>query len=185
MKPNFALSLPVLQVAISSFLVKWGKELSLRFGLVDSPLGNLQDLWNALNAPGLVFRYFGVLLSSAKWIPDGFLGVQTDTLLYLSGVALLWYCVGRQVDRHIFRTRPFQWQVPALAFVFNLFLILWGLRLLISALELFSRSNWQNYHRPSDTVNGSIVLIWSLVLIAFGTNHVKTFVNTTISKSGT
>jgi hypothetical protein len=54
-KRKLATLLPIVQVLITAFLTKWGETISLRFGLLNSPFGNLKYLCEALNAPGLLF----------------------------------------------------------------------------------------------------------------------------------
>ena len=175
-KLKLALVLPAFQLLISAFLIKWGETVSLRLGLLNSPLGNLKDLWEDLNAPGLLFRYIELLLSPAKWIPHRFLGVQTDTVLFLLGVAVLWYCVGRKFDGPIFQHSRFQLKIPARKLLFSLFLLLWGVRLGLFAIEFISSSDSQNHHRPSDITNGSIFVIWSLILVIVGAREFGTSV---------
>jgi hypothetical protein len=147
-----------VQVLLTVVLTDWGEAIQLRFGLLNSHLGSVKYLCLAPNGPGLVFRYAEILISPIKWIPHG-LGLFMDTFLYLLGVALLWYCVGRPFDRLVSGTPTLRWRVPILGFLFHLFLILWGLKLFFLARESFSRSDWENYHNPADTTNGVIFII--------------------------
>jgi uncharacterized membrane protein YidH (DUF202 family) len=166
-KRRFALFLPILLVLLSAVMTKWGEAIQLRFGLLNSHVGSLRYLCEALNAPGLVFRYAEILISPINGVSHG-LAFLIDTLLYLLGVALLWYYVGRQFDRFVSGTPPYRWKIPVFAFLFYLFLVLWGVKLLFLGDAHFYTSNSENYHNPSDTTNGVILIVWSIVLIIFG-----------------
>lgn len=82
-----------------------------------------------------------------------------DTLLDLLGVGLLWYYVGRQFDGFLSGTPPLRWRIPILEFLFNLFLVLWGLNLFFLGNAGFYTADSQNYHSPSDTTKGVILVI--------------------------
>jgi hypothetical protein len=163
-KRKFALFLPILLVLLSAVMTKWGEAIQLRFGLLNSHVGSLRYLCEALNAPALVFRYAERLISP---LSQG-LAFLIDTLLDLLGVVLLWYYVGRQFDRFVAGTPPYRWRIPVLGFLFYLFLVLWGLKLFFLGDAHFYTSNSENYHNPSDTTNGVILIVWSMVLIIFG-----------------
>jgi|ERR1700688_140185 len=163
-KRRFALFLPILLVLLSAVMTEWGESIQLRFGLLNSHVGSLRYLCEALNAPALVFRYAERLISP---LSQG-LAFLIDTLLDLLGVALLWYYVGRQFDRFVAGAPPYRWRIPVLGFLFYLFLVLWGLKLFFLGDAHFYTSDSQNYHNPSDTTNGVILIAWSMVLIIFG-----------------
>jgi len=163
-KRRFALFLPILLVLLSAVMTKWGEAIQLRFGLLNSHVGSLRYLCEALNAPALVFRYAERLISP---LSQG-LAFLIDTLLDLLGVALLLYYVGRQFDRFVAGTPPYRWRIPVLGFLFYLFLVLWGLKLFFLGDAHFYTSDSQNYHNPSDTTNAVILIVWSMVLIIFG-----------------
>jgi uncharacterized membrane protein YidH (DUF202 family) len=65
-------------------------------------------------------------------------------------------------------TPPYRWRIPVLGFLSYLFLVLWGLKLFFLGDAHFYTSDSQNYHNPSDTTNGVILIVWSMVLIIFG-----------------
>jgi uncharacterized membrane protein YidH (DUF202 family) len=106
-----------------------------------------------------------------------------DTLLDLLGVGLLWYYVGRQFDGFLSGTPPLRWRIPILEFLFDLFLVLWGLKLFFLGNAGFYTADSQNYHRPSDTTKGVILVIWSVVLIVFGTRKIVASARTNTTSS--
>jgi hypothetical protein len=170
-KTKLAILLPIVQVLLTVVLTNWGEAIQLRFGLLNSHVGSVKYLCLALNGPGLVFRYTEILISPIKGISHG-LAFLLDTVLYLLGVALLWYYVGRQIDRFVSGTPPYRWRIPVLGFLFYLFVILWGLKLFFLGNARFYTSDSQNYHSPADTTNGVIFIIWSMVLIIFGARKI-------------
>jgi hypothetical protein len=173
-KIKLAILLPIVQVLLTVVLTNWGEAIQLRFGLLNSHVGSVKYLCLALNGPGLVFRYAEILISPIKGISDG-LAFLLDTVLYLLGVALLWYYVGRQIDRSVSDTPPYRWRIPALGFLFYLFVILWGLKLFFLGSACFYTSDSQNYHSPGDTTRGVILVTWSVVLIVFGASKIVAF----------
>jgi hypothetical protein len=164
---KLAILIPVVQVPLAVVLTEWGEALQLRFGLINSHVGSVKYLCWALNGPGLVFRYGEILISPIKGISQG-LAFLLDTFLYLLGVGLLWYYVGRQFDRFVSGTPPYRWRIPVLGILFYLFVVLWGLKLFFWGYASFYTADSQNYHSPADTTNGVILVIWSVVLIVFG-----------------
>jgi hypothetical protein len=158
-------------VPLAVVLTEWGEALQLRFGLFNSHIGSAKYLCWALNGPGLVFRYAEILISPIKGISQG-LAFLLDTFLYLLGVGLLWYHVGRQFDRFVSGTPPYRWRIPVLGILFYLLVVLWGLKLFSLGDACFYTSDSQNYHSPADTTNGVILLIWSVILIVFGTARI-------------
>ena len=119
-KTKLAILLPIVQVLLTVVLTNWGEAIQLRFGLLNSHVGSVKYLCLALNGPGLVFRYAEILISPIKGISHG-LAFLLDTVLYLLGVALLWYYVRRQIDRFVSGTPPYRWRIPVLGFLFYLF----------------------------------------------------------------
>src|ERR1700686_2457364 len=146
-KRRFALFLPIVLVLLSAVMTKWGEAIQLRFGLLNSHVGSLRYLCEALNAPALVFRYAERLISP---LSQG-LAFLIDTLLDLLGVALLWYYVGRQFDTFRSDATPCRWRIPVLGIPFYLFVVLWGLKLFSLGDARFYTSDSQNYHCPADT----------------------------------
>ena len=124
-KRRFALFLPILLVLLSAVMTEWGESIQLRFGLLNSHVGSLRYLCEALNAPALLFRYAERFISP---LSQG-LAFLIDTLLDLLGVALLWYYVGRQFDTLRSDATPCRWRIPVLGIPFYLFVVLWGLKL--------------------------------------------------------
>jgi len=163
-KVKLAILLPVVMVLLSAVMTKWGEAIQLRFGLINSHVGSLRYLCEALNGPALVFRYAERLISP---LSEG-LAFLIDTLLDLLGVALLWHYVGRQVDTFRSDAASRRWRIPVLGILFYPFVVLWGLKLFSLGDALFYTSDSQNYHSPADTTNGVIIVIWSVILIVFG-----------------
>jgi hypothetical protein len=92
-KIKLAILLPIVQVLLTVVRTNWGEAIQLRLGLLNSHVGSVKYLCLALNGPGLVFRYAEILISPIRGISHG-LAFLLDTVLYLSGVALLWYYAG-------------------------------------------------------------------------------------------
>ena len=97
----FRLALPIIQLLVALMLMAFStKEHAPRN----------DDLWipsswlicRGLNAPAMLLPVLNprALNPAWDWVPRSILGVDTNEFLFLSGVFLAWYFVGRGVDQH-------------------------------------------------------------------------------------
>ena len=123
---------------------------------------------NAINAPATILWTLAYVL---PWYPlttiSRTLGLAPHEfdlydLLFLFGVGLLWYSVGRAIDhRKAAPTRP----RPTVAIIaFRIFSVLLGVWLFVRAL--FIMSDFHPSNDPQIIGEGIFTLAWSLILIS-------------------
>jgi hypothetical protein len=93
--------------------------------------------------------------------PPSILGFGAGDLFFLAGVVLLWYLVGRALDR---RKSPPQGRMKISQMLLNLFVIVWGVCLFFFGLPAF-QSPWRYSNRVGNLAGGILFSIWLLVLI--------------------
>jgi hypothetical protein len=168
-KLRLAVILPVGQVIIALALFEWGERQWVGKGLF-VPTGRL--LCFALNAPALLF--LKLLDLFPDWNAPRICGFYFDEIFFLPGVAVLWYLIGRALDRR--RTPHTQPQgrrtIPKA--LFNLFLVVYGIYF------FFTESVTWFWHRNllifggAHTYDAALYWAWSLVLTLVGVvNFVK------------
>jgi hypothetical protein len=172
--------LPIVQVAVTAVLTWWGDRVNwVLLGGRHSWMSDrlvvfkLQQIWVGLNAPTFPFCFF-----SGTPIRSLF-GLGRGEILHLGSVAVLWYLVGRFLDRWI-SVEVLDGQSPsARSGIISMLLLGWGIVLLaVSVLNLkYSFPLVENHtiywtlsflarERPYILVRHILFLLWSLILIA-------------------
>jgi hypothetical protein len=115
-----------------------------------------------------------VLLDLVKWTatlswvsPHVATGVGAIYFVFLIGGLALWYFVGRALDDLISSKTPAQRTLTAGRVLLNLFALACGIRLVFSAFQYLLPEYSKQHVSVERTVEGVIVLLWSLVLLVF------------------
>jgi len=162
-KLRLALVLPITQFVIATILLKWGDRTV--------PPGKVMYVHTArlicwgLNAPALLFRFLNPIGWGPMWdgLPRSILGFDTDDLFFLLGVIVVWYFVGRALDRRPAseKVAPRGTVTVATLMVCFVVLALGGLLSFAGVHDLVHPSSNNPYH----SVRGLLTLIWSVSLI--------------------
>lgn len=91
-KLKMAFVLPMFQVVLAAILLRWA-------GPADFYVPTSKLICWGLNAPALLFRVQAGWGPISAWVPGSILGVDTSDLFFLVGVTVVWYLVGRALDR--------------------------------------------------------------------------------------
>jgi hypothetical protein len=134
-----------------------GGFLYLHLRVIDARL-----IWRGVNAPTFPLCLAGL---------TGFqvLGFGVGEILYLAAVAILWYLVGRFIDRRAGLEVPTSRGIKALKIVSYFLLMAWGLFLLFGSLwairaELtFDRAHFFRINILTE----ALFMAWSLILLIF------------------
>src|SRR5579883_2189764 len=160
-KLKFALALPILGLAIAAGLLQLGYRAHAP---VNSELyvPSARLVCFGFNAPALPLRMLNPIRwgPAFYWLPRYLFGFDTDDLFLLAGVVILWYLVGRAVDR---RRRPTRTEKESVTSVIRyvLFVALAGLLLLLGVHDL-RHPGYNNLHLP---IGAFLTLAWSGVLL--------------------
>jgi hypothetical protein len=162
--------LPPMQLAIAAVLMwHWGYVAYLPKGS-DSPyVPTSRFICDGINAPAVLLSNFFKALLPKRWQSFEFWSISSlhgDVLPFLACILLLWYLVGRELDRR--RSTADGTSVKRSADVLlNSFLVAWGVLLTIFSLANFSDfqglSKWGNF--VGNIIEGSLSWAWSLILI--------------------
>ena len=110
-KNRSVILLPSVQLVLAIALMQWGYWATMhRPGKFDTLyISTPSMLCDGLDAPAVVLRMLYRMFLERLW-PAGDLwnvaGFGVDDVLFLAGVATLWYLVGRSLDRRVFGTLP-------------------------------------------------------------------------------
>ena len=191
-KPKLALVLPIVQVGITAILTQWADRVSwiLLSNSSRAPgrlvhlhlfMIELRVIWRGVNAPAFPVGWLAELLPMYR-----ILGFGVDDLFYLAGVFVLWYLVGRRLDRCRIETPPADPRTTSGKIPFHLLIMALGMCLLFLSLLEFHReiSFARDYFiRFYDLAVCTLFLLWSLILLIFSgvsltrgirSRHVKT-----------
>jgi len=164
--------LPTIQVAITAVLTIWADRVDSQhlhglppiFVRMSLYVFVLRRMWRGVNAPT-----FPMYFASGPNRPE-VLGLGVGEILYLIGVAILWFLVGRFLDR--WRGMSFD-AVSSKRRIFTSALILaWAAFLLVSAILIFPNFFPETFNagrvvRADALVTYALQLLWALALIAF------------------
>ena len=172
-KLRFSLALPIVQVAITAVLTLWADRvdwLLIGSNRVPGPFVHvnllvltLRPIWRGVNAPTWPLCLAGSSNNSM-------LGFSARELLYLAAVAVLWYLVGRFLDRRRGLQSQGSRQISLRKSVLSVCMTAWGIALLsVSVLSLDSifpvTFSGTRLIRPENVVICALFLLWSFLLI--------------------
>lgn len=167
-KIRFALVLPVVQLVLAIGLLRWG------IWQVHHPPGSFDTPYAAtpmfacqgINAPAVLlenfFRTVAPLRRVNEMLSDRLVGGYD--LSFLVGLMILWYLVGRNVDRRVMGATSAQRRTRAGNRLFQLLQVTCGACVGIMGAKQFDYlGRWNNV--VGNILSGTLFLVWSLVLI--------------------
>ena len=170
---KLALVLPAVQVGITAVLTQWADRVSwilLGSSRAPGPLAHLhlfvielRVIWRGVNAPAFPLGQLAWVLSAYR-----ILGFGVDDLFYLVGVLILWYLVGRKLDRRRFGIAAAESGTMATRILFPLFMMALGMFLFALSLVdfreefSFARGYYIRYYGLAVSI---LFLLWSLALM--------------------
>jgi hypothetical protein len=158
---RLALSLPVIQFGIAATLLQWGYRTPVPPGS-EMYIPTARLVCRGLNAPALLFR----ILDPFTWglagdrIPRSMLGFDTGDIPFLVGVIVVWYLVGRALDKRRISKTAERSRI-AVALIACFLLSLGGL-LFSAGLHDLGPARPNNSSPP---VGAVLTLVWSAALI--------------------
>ena len=163
-KLRLALIMPVIQFVVAAILLQWGYRTPvLRGSEIYIPTARL--VCRGLNAPALLFRILDPFTWGVEWhhIPRSILGFDTGDIPFLVGVIVVWYLVGRALDKRRIISGTAVKSRIAVALVACFLLLLGGFLFSVGLHDLGpGRPN-----NPSPPVGAVLTLVWSVALIFF------------------
>jgi hypothetical protein len=159
-KLRFAYFLTAAQFVIFLTLIHWDT--------VDIPyLGSIGGLCFAINSPGLVVYQIFALMAPVRWLPPAILGIRSDHFIFLVGVVVQWYFIGRELDR--LRPPKSAATLTTATLLANIFVIAWGVRLIFGGMDGILQVDSSHQHFAPYIIDGIITLAWALILIVVPT----------------
>jgi hypothetical protein len=170
---KLALVLPVVQVGITAILTQWADRVSwilLGSSRAPGPLVHLhlfvielKMIWRGINAPAFP-------LGQLAWVLPSYpiFGFGVDDLFYLVGVLILWYLVGRKLDRRRIGIAAAESRTTTTKILFALPMMALGMYLFVLTIVSFHKEfsfAREYYIRLYGLAVCSLFLLWSLILI--------------------
>jgi len=153
-KLRLSLVLPLVQVAIFLCVFKWHVFYSSRI-----------DWWTALNAPTLLLLDPLVSFAPIRWMPQRIIGLLPRDFIVLVGAIILWFCVGRTLDKIRAQNPPQETRRNTNASLVSIFLIACGIRLFVIGLKSMLPAFPRQQHPLAELATGLVTVVWSLGLI--------------------
>jgi hypothetical protein len=161
-KLRLAVALPVTQLIIAAILLSWGHRL--KSGLGPHPaifyVPTVTLVCYGISAPALLLRAALLPLSQIRF---SVASLDAADLLFLSGVVVVWYFVGKAVDRRIHGLHSRPATVPDV--VGNLLAVVVSIILFALAVAGFGSGVLENPF--GSTVEAILSMLWSLILIVW------------------
>jgi hypothetical protein len=174
-KNKLSVILPTVQVVITATLVLWagqvdwvllgGKRAPEPFGRLYLFVIEARTIWRGVNAPAFLATGLAQFLPNYRVV-----GFGADDFLYIPAVAVLWYLVGRLLDRRrSSMAAPSPRITTAKAAAFLALMAIGGLLLVTSLWTIrrelsFARSY---FLRIDGFIVATLFLVWSLILLIF------------------
>ncbi len=156
--------LPIVQLPLAIVMLEWGRHSGMqsRFDTLYFPTPAL--LCRGINAPATVLMAIAFFFDRVDHDRPTILGATLDYPLFLIGVVVLWYLVGRALDSRRFADKsPLAWTWPRLVLVGGPLALLGALFLYEGVQGLFTPWRWNNYW--GNIAESVLTTLWSFVLI--------------------
>jgi hypothetical protein len=184
-KLRFAFLLPVIQLLVAVLLRQWGRRILGPRGLDTIYVSTPRLLRFGLNAPAILFKIPALVPTysptSNPWalqyriLEFSIFGFSAAELSFLVGVIVLWFLVGRTIDRYRSPGAHQQSSKTGISVLVKIFMIILGACFFVAAVQSFN--DFGRYNNPrGNLVQATLFLVWSLVLIILpGFNLVNLF----------
>ncbi len=156
--------LPIIQLPLAIVMLEWGRHSGVqnRFDTLHFPTPSL--ICKGINAPAMVLAAIAYFFDRVDHPQPTIFGSTLDYPLFLIGVVLLWYLVGRTLDsRRSAAQSSLAWTWPRLLLVGVPLALLGALSFYESLQGFLDPWRWNN--RTGNLVQSILVLLWSIVLV--------------------
>lgn len=157
--------LPIAQLIAAVLLLQWGRHLEgsqSRFDTLYFPTPAL--VCKGINAPATVLAGVAFFFDRVDHPRPTIFGSTLDYPLFIIGILILWYLVGRVLDSWRSTGKSFlAWTWLRLVFIGGPLAVL-GALFLYESLQGF-RDPWRWNNRTGNLVHSVLLLLWSIVLI--------------------
>jgi hypothetical protein len=172
-KLRLALIMPVIQFVVAATLLQWGYRTPVPPGS-EIYIPTVRLVCRGLNAPALLFRILDPFTWGVEWhdVPRSILGFDTGDIPFLVGVIVVWYLVGRTLDKRRLISGTAVRSRIAVALV-ACFLLLLGGFLFSAGLHDFGPGRPNN---PGPPFGAILTLVWSITLIFLSGRELLTLI---------
>jgi hypothetical protein len=170
-----------VQLFVAIGLLKWGQGIGppQRFDTPYTP--TVTAICFGITAPALLTKYLLLLLPSgaaALYLA----GFGADDILFLAGVAVTWYLVGRALYSHDSQQSPLRKQMTTRKVLLRLVLLFLGAVLFY--LGLLSIRLRPGNNEVGAIVEGALFLLWSLSITASSVVSLTKMLQGTVQRAG-
>jgi hypothetical protein len=156
--------LPSLFLGLTAMELAWSERIDGILQPLRTYVGRIGDLWHALNAPALFLLAIGIHFAPIRR-PQTIANFPIDTVLFLAGGTVLWFVIGKMLDRNGEQTTPLPNVRGAIVLGTRVLIFLWGIYLCWQALHAGSATDYLGRRVPGSVLDGVLVFLWSLTLI--------------------
>jgi len=156
--------LPIVQLPLAIVMLEWGRHSGVqgRFDTIFFPTPAL--VCKGINAPATVLMAMAFFFDRVDHAPLTILGSTLDYPLFLIGIVIQWFLVGKALD---------SWRSSAggpLVWTWSRLILVGGPLALLGALSFYESLQgfldpWRWNNRTGNLMQSVLVLLWSFVLI--------------------
>jgi len=173
-KVRFSLILPLAQLPLAVAMLEWARRVVApqRWDTFYWPTPAL--VCYGINGPAIFFKLlvFPFTRGQPFWPSVSMLGYGLEDLSFFVGVVILWFFVGRALDRIMSVEELPERRLIGLSVLLNVFVAFLGIALFLLGIKsLRTPGRWNNY---SGNVTESILfLAWAFILIVVASLRLK------------
>ena len=168
MRVKFCWFLPLGQVALAILLLRWGEHLEIstqqRMRYDTLYVSTPALLCGGINGPAQFVALLSHFFYRFDHAPPTVFGLDLERTFFFSGVVVLWFLVGRALDkRRLSNAPPPAWSASKLVLVGAPLALMSALLLYVSVTGLLTPGRWNN--EIGSILNSVLLLFCSLALL--------------------
>ena len=167
MRLKLAFLLPMAQLPLALFLLRWGEHVSAvmqrRYDTLYAPTPAL--VCAGINAPARLLEATSHFFYRVDHSPPTILGFDLDFVFFLVGIIVLWLLVGWALDKRRSPAEPRSAWSPARFLFVGVPLSLMGALFLYFSVQGFM-TPWRFNNQTGNIVHSIFLLLWSLVFLS-------------------
>lgn len=165
MRVRLSLLLPSAQLLLAVAMWEWARRAPWPKGSDTLYFPTVDLVSKGINGPAvLLTRILELPFDRENYWPGSILGLPPDRILFYLGVVVLWYLVGRALDRYIHSKAPGRTRMTVGRAVANLLCVVLGICIFVGALT-FLHIPYQQNNPTGYLALGILLLAWSAVLV--------------------
>jgi len=165
-KLRFSIILPPIQFLLAVAMFEWARRVPVPRGVDTLYFPTATMVCYGINAPAIFLKLlaFPFTRGAKSWPLPSIFGYGPEELAFLVGVVILWFFVGKELDRQRLGEMASENRITPRRVLLDLLLMVFGIALFAEGLHgLHTPGKWGNYF--GNIAESILFLVWSFVLI--------------------